>query len=94
MHLPNQLLAMMRVGVLRGGLELESEKSIPPSEKLRVVSHEELASYYGPQNQADTSFESAPPDLASSSSSGDEEDEGPPTPETRMKRSEPAASKA
>lgn len=37
-----QLLAMMRVGVLRGGLEIESEKAVPPSQKLRVVSHAEM----------------------------------------------------
>jgi stearoyl-CoA desaturase (delta-9 desaturase) len=38
----HNLLAMMRVGVLRGGLELESEKSIPPSQKLRVVHYNEI----------------------------------------------------
>lgn len=38
----HNLLAMMRVGVLRGGLELESEKAIPPSQKLRVARAQEL----------------------------------------------------
>jgi stearoyl-CoA desaturase (Delta-9 desaturase) len=40
----HNLLAMMRVGVLRGGLELESEKSIPPSQKLRVVEYQQIRS--------------------------------------------------
>ena len=38
-----QLLAMMRVGVLHGGLEQESEKAIPPSQKLRILKAAELA---------------------------------------------------
>ncbi|EJD54738.1 hypothetical protein AURDEDRAFT_110242 [Auricularia subglabra TFB-10046 SS5] len=38
----HNLLAMMRVGVLRGGLEVESEKAIPPSQKLTVARWEEL----------------------------------------------------
>lgn len=33
----HNLLAMMRVGVLSGGLEQESEKAIPPSQKLRIL---------------------------------------------------------
>lgn len=33
---------MMRVGVLRGGLELESEKAIPPSQRLKVVRAQEM----------------------------------------------------
>ena len=33
----HNLLAMMRVGVLHGGLELESEKTIPPSQRLQIV---------------------------------------------------------
>lgn len=33
----------MRVGVLRGGLELESEKSIPPSQRLEIVRGQALA---------------------------------------------------
>lgn len=33
----HNLLAMMRVGVLHGGLEQESEKAIPPSQKLRIL---------------------------------------------------------
>ncbi|KZV81110.1 delta 9-fatty acid desaturase [Exidia glandulosa HHB12029] len=38
----HNLLAMMRVGVLRGGLEIESEKAIPPSQRLKVVRAEEM----------------------------------------------------
>lgn len=34
---------MMRVGVLRGGLEIESEKSIPPSQRLEVIRGQALA---------------------------------------------------
>ena len=34
---------MMRVGVLRGGLELESEKAIPPSQRLVVMNGQALA---------------------------------------------------
>lgn len=41
--LTNQLLAMMRVGVLRGGLELESEKAIPPSQRLEIMRGQALA---------------------------------------------------
>ncbi|KAF8755451.1 Acyl-CoA desaturase [Rhizoctonia solani] len=44
----HNLLAMMRVGVLRGGLEIESERAIPPSQKLRVVSHSELVALVSP----------------------------------------------
>ena len=83
----------MRVGVLRGGLELESEKAIPPSEKLRVVSYKELTGFYGPENHADSSFEYALPDLALSPSSGDEEDDRPRTPEGDPERFEPAGNK-
>jgi hypothetical protein len=38
----------MRVGVLRGGLEIESEKAVPPSQKLRVVSHDEIIALTSP----------------------------------------------
>lgn len=38
-----QLLAMMRVGVLRGGLEIESEKAIPPSQRLQIIRGQALA---------------------------------------------------
>jgi hypothetical protein len=34
---------MMRVGVLRGGLELESEKAIPPSQRLEIIRGQALA---------------------------------------------------
>jgi pseudouridine-5'-phosphate glycosidase len=34
---------MMRVGVLHGGLEQESEKAMPPSQKLRVLKASELS---------------------------------------------------
>lgn len=37
---------MMRVGVLHGGLELESERAIPPSQKLRVMRANEVGSPY------------------------------------------------
>lgn len=33
---------MMRVGVLSGGLETESEKAIPPSQKLRILRAAEI----------------------------------------------------
>ncbi|KAG8768620.1 hypothetical protein FRC16_006971, partial [Serendipita sp. 398] len=39
----HNLLAMMRVGVLRGGLELESEKAIPPSQRLQIIRGQALA---------------------------------------------------
>lgn len=38
----HNLLAMMRVGVLSGGLETESEKAIPPSQKLRILKAAEI----------------------------------------------------
>ena len=37
---------MMRVGILHGGLELESERSIPPSQKLRILRANEMGSPY------------------------------------------------
>ncbi|KAF8508243.1 hypothetical protein BU17DRAFT_77968 [Hysterangium stoloniferum] len=42
----HNLLAMMRVGILHGGLELESERAIPPSQKLRVMRANEIQSPY------------------------------------------------
>ena len=33
----------MRVGVLRGGLEIESEKAIPPSQRLQILRGQALA---------------------------------------------------
>ncbi|KAH7097677.1 cytochrome b5-like heme/steroid binding domain-containing protein, partial [Auriculariales sp. MPI-PUGE-AT-0066] len=44
----HNMLAMMRVGVLRGGLELESESVIPPSQRLKVVRVQEL--FMTPEN--------------------------------------------
>jgi len=38
----HNLLAMMRVGILHGGLEVEADKAIPPSQKLRIVRAQEL----------------------------------------------------
>lgn len=38
----HNLLAMMRVGVLSGGLETESEKAIPPSQRLRILRANEI----------------------------------------------------
>jgi len=44
----HNLLAMMRVGVLRGGLELEADrlaaKAIPPSQKLQIVESQSSSS--------------------------------------------------
>ena len=34
---------MMRVGVLHGGLELESEKNTPPSQRLQIIRGQTLA---------------------------------------------------
>jgi hypothetical protein len=69
---------MMRVGVLRGGLELESEMAVPPSQKLRVLSHAEITTLISP-NGADVHDERArpesPPPLSDQGvSSGGEED--------------------
>jgi stearoyl-CoA desaturase (delta-9 desaturase) len=52
----HNLLAMMRVGVLRGGLELESEKAIPPSQKLKIARAQEL--YMTPENSHDEDADS------------------------------------
>jgi len=41
----HNLLAMMRVGVLHGGLEIESEKIIPPSQRLQIVRGQTLAEF-------------------------------------------------
>ena len=37
---------MMRVGILHGGLELEGERAIPPSQKLRILRSNEMGSPY------------------------------------------------
>lgn len=73
----------MRVGVLRGGLEIESEKAVPPSEKLRVVSHSELAGLV-PHGNSRSDLDLVSPPLVFTgdhglASSGDE-DELPKTP--------------
>ncbi|KZO98577.1 delta9-fatty acid desaturase [Calocera viscosa TUFC12733] len=39
----HNLLAMMRVGVLQHGLELESERAIPPSQRLQIVRAVQIA---------------------------------------------------
>ena len=41
----------MRVGVLRGGLEVEAEKAVPPSQRLQVVRNEEV--FVTPENSED-----------------------------------------
>ncbi|KAJ1301935.1 hypothetical protein OPQ81_000774 [Rhizoctonia solani] len=86
----HNLLAMMRVGVLRGGLEIESEKAVPPSQRLRVISHSEivaLGSPTGTYSGAKDAPEGSPPtsDLDSENSlvfgaSSASEDELPKTP--------------
>ncbi|KAF8488071.1 hypothetical protein JB92DRAFT_3018269 [Gautieria morchelliformis] len=42
----HNLLAMMRVGILHGGLQLEVERAIPPSQKLRILRANEMGSPY------------------------------------------------
>ncbi|KAH7105195.1 hypothetical protein BKA62DRAFT_691981 [Auriculariales sp. MPI-PUGE-AT-0066] len=54
----HNLLAMMRVGVLRGGLELESEKAVPPSQRLKIVRSAEM--FMTPENSNDEDSESLP----------------------------------
>jgi hypothetical protein len=74
---------MMRVGVLRGGLELESEKAISPSQKIRVVSHAELAELIASNatcGHDEQTRESPPPLSDQGGSSGGEEDFLPRTP--------------
>ena len=49
---------MMRVGVLRGGLEVEvdkAERAIPPSQRLKVVRAQEM--YMTPENSHDEDAE-------------------------------------
>jgi hypothetical protein len=69
---------MMRVGVLRGGLELESEKAVPPSQKLRVLSHAEITMLSSPNgidiHDEQPRAESPPPLSDQGISSGGEED--------------------
>ncbi|KAG8733430.1 hypothetical protein FRC11_006317 [Ceratobasidium sp. 423] len=101
----HNLLAMMRVGVLHGGLELESEKAVPPSQKIRVVSHAEFTSLSAPNGPED-SFSTRPrpasplsdlgsdQGLASSPSSGGEEDDMPKTPTAELSFELPSTSKA
>ena len=36
----------MRVGILHGGLELEAERAIPPSQQLRILRASEMGSPY------------------------------------------------
>ncbi|KAG8698406.1 hypothetical protein FRC08_005954 [Ceratobasidium sp. 394] len=80
----HNLLAMMRVGVLHGGLELESEKAVPPSQKLRVVSHAELVALASPDGayaHPEALRSHTPPPLSDQGvSSGGEEDDIPKTP--------------
>ncbi|KAF8610092.1 delta 9-fatty acid desaturase protein [Ceratobasidium sp. AG-I] len=103
----HNLLAMMRVGVLHGGLELESEKAVPPSQKLRVVSHAELSSLTGSKSTsgreagAEPRPESPPLSdfgsdhgLASSPSSGAEDEDMPHTPTAELSFELPSTSKA
>ncbi|KAG8704379.1 listerin E3 ubiquitin protein ligase 1 [Ceratobasidium sp. 395] len=77
----HNLLAMMRVGVLHGGLELESEKAVPPSQKLRVVSHKELMDLTSTYSHIDLVRSNTPPPLSDQGvSSAGEEDDMPKTP--------------
>lgn len=96
----------MRVGVLHGGLELESEKAVPPSQKLRVVSHAELKGLTTvPGSEGSESGRVRPESphlsdfgsdhgLASSPSSGGEEDDMPKTPTAELSFELPSTSKA
>lgn len=103
----HNLLAMMRVGVLHGGLELEAEKAVPPSQKLRIVSHSELASLKSIKgtHTRETSTEVRPESpplsdfgsdhgLASSPSSGAEDEDLPRTPTAELSFELPSTSKA
>jgi len=56
----HNLLAMMRVGVLHGGLEQESEKAVPPSQKLRVLKVSELAALSRPPSSIVSSVAYSP----------------------------------
>ncbi|CAE6376344.1 unnamed protein product [Rhizoctonia solani] len=93
----HNLLAMMRVGVLRGGLEIESERAVPPSQKLRVVSHSEMVAltspsgtYSGVKNPQDDSQTVSDFDsenglvFGASSASEDESPKTPASEETRF----------
>lgn len=55
----HNLLAMMRVGVLHGGLEQESEKAIPPSQKLRIMRSSELSAFATPTRPPSSILSSA-----------------------------------
>lgn len=39
---------MMRVGVLHGGLEVEADKAVPPSQKLRIIRSSEMTALASP----------------------------------------------
>jgi hypothetical protein len=71
----HNLLAMMRVGVLRGGLELESEKAIPPSQRLEVIRGQAIA-----QLRAQAAKESIPRPNHEDSVHSDRESNGLPSP--------------
>jgi hypothetical protein len=70
-----QLLAMMRVGVLRGGLELEAEKAIPPSQRLEIIKGQTVA-----QLKALAAKESLPRPHHKGSDAGDWDINGLPSP--------------
>lgn len=57
---------MMRVGVLRGGLEVESEKAIPPSQRLEIMRGQAIA-----QLRAQATKESIPTTHRADSEVGD-----------------------
>ena len=47
-NIRRQLLSMLRVGALDGGMpHISEEKAVPPSLRLRVARNDELASPYG-----------------------------------------------
>jgi stearoyl-CoA desaturase (delta-9 desaturase) len=71
----HNLLAMMRVGVLRGGLELESEKAIPPSQRLEVMRGQAIA-----QLRAQAAKESIPQAHHDQSIHSDRDSNGLPSP--------------
>ena len=66
---------MMRVGVLRGGLELEDEKAIPPSQRLEIVKGQTIA-----QLRALAAKESIPGPRHDGSDAGDWDINGLPSP--------------
>jgi stearoyl-CoA desaturase (delta-9 desaturase) len=70
--LPHQLLSMMRVGVLHGGLELEIDKIVPPSQRLRMVKPHEGAS----TDLSTLQFEGVPRSPAASGDAASDVDSG------------------